>query len=148
VPYWYEAVLEPVPRHKGNLADRAGGQALVVETLMPLSAIRLATARSSVWRGTGTPRGRASSPVGLRGVFLRIHREGTMSAHKPMRHSPGGALTRKQDPDLPSNPWAMISYAIDDTRRTVRICVIGVVVIIAVVVGAVLAPLLYARFRM
>jgi len=115
---------------------------------MLLSAIRLIAARFMLRRGTGTPRGQASSPAGLRGVFLRMHREGTMTARKPMRHSPGRALTKKQDSDLPSNPWAMIGFAIDDTGRTVRACVLGVVLIIAVVVSAVLAPLLYARFRM
>ena len=47
--------------------------------------IALGTARFTPWRGIGTPRGHASSPVGQRGVFLCIHQEDTMTAHNSIR---------------------------------------------------------------
>jgi hypothetical protein len=47
---------------------------------MPRPAVDFLTARLTPWRGIGTPRGHASSPVGQRGAFLCMHQEDTMTA--------------------------------------------------------------------
>jgi hypothetical protein len=55
-----------------------------------------------------------------------------MTARRPAKPSPATALARKQNLDPPTNRWDVIRYAIEDNARTVRLCVI------VVVVGAVL----------
>jgi len=111
-----------------------------VEALRAPVCDKLATARFTPSRGIGTPRGHASSPAGQRGAFLSMHQEGTMTARRPAKPSPARALTRKQDPEPPTNRWDVIRYAIDDNGRTIRLC------LIILVAGVVLAALLILRF--
>ena len=66
-------------------------RALVVEALHAPPAIDFLTARLTPWRGIGTPRGHASSPVGQRGAFLCMHQEDTMTAHTSYSYSPCSA---------------------------------------------------------
>ena len=51
----------------------------------------------------------------------------------------GSAVAKKPDPQLPTNRWDVIRYAIDDNGRTIRLCVIvlviGAVLLLAVRLG-------------
>ena len=145
VSYWYAEAWSPVPRQIRNPGHGAGGQDLSRGgSCAPLCDI-LSTARFTPSRGIGTPRGHASSPAGQRGVFLRMHQEDTMTAHRPAKPSPAKTVARRQDPEppeskAPENGWpAVVWYAIDSTPRTVRFCVImlvaGVVLLLAVMLG-------------
>jgi len=55
------------------------------------------------------------------------------------RSRQGRAVVRKLGPQPPTNRWDVIRYAIDDNRRTARLCVIvavvGAVLLVAVVLG-------------
>ena len=103
-------------------------RALVVEALCASVRDTLAAARSTPWRGTGTPRGRASSPAGWRGVFLLMLREDTMTARKPAKPSRRKKISKRRNSEQPENGWpAVVRYALEDWPRTVRLCVVGLV---------------------
>jgi hypothetical protein len=62
--------------------------------------------------------------------------EGTMTARSNRQ---GRAVAKKPDPQPSTNRWDVIRYAIDDNGRTIRLCVIvlvvGMVLLLAVRLG-------------
>jgi hypothetical protein len=63
-----------------------------------------------------------------------------MTAHRPAKQPPARAPARRHDAHTPTNRWDVILHAIDDWPRTVRLCVI------VVVIGAVFAALLTLKY--
>jgi hypothetical protein len=120
-------------------------RALVVEALCASAfrtpiCYRLAKARFTPWRGIGTPRGRASSPAGQRGVFLLMLQEDTMTERKRAKPSRSKKIAKKQSTDPAEGGWpAVVQFALEDWPRTVRLCVIGLVfgvlLLLAVLLG-------------
>jgi hypothetical protein len=74
--------------------------------------------------------------------------EGTMTARKPTKPSPGRKLACRRDSGLPTNRWEVIGYAMSDTGPLIRLCVLVVVVGTVLVVGAMLAGPHILRFWM
>jgi hypothetical protein len=110
----------------------------------------LAPARLRQWRGIGTREDAASSQVGRRGAFFVcfLHREGVMTAQHRKAVAKKQASPRAPAPDsvpvsVPGSGWpGVVRYALENWPRTVRLCVI------VVVVGAVLLLAVHLGFRL
>jgi hypothetical protein len=63
-----------------------------------------------------------------------------MTAHRPAKLSRSKTLVKKEKKDSgsPTNKWDVIYYAIEDTGRLIRLCVLAFMLGIVLVVGAML----------